>query len=93
MTYIVANETLNLTHSLTPTHHRAVHKAGRWVWSTGDGRRSTADNPWRRSTCRREIIQFRDWGKAPERITLMFGDIWISHLFDKYSPASGGFVP
>ena len=22
--------------------HRAVHRAGRWVWSTGDGRQSTA---------------------------------------------------
>jgi len=26
-------------------------------------------------------------------IMLTFGDIRISYLFDKYSPASGGFVP
>jgi len=40
---------------VTPSRHRTVHKAGRWVWSTGDGRRSTADNTWRRSTCRCEL--------------------------------------
>jgi len=36
---------------------------------------------------------FRGWGKAPERITLIFGDIRILQLFDKYSPASESFVP
>jgi len=44
------------THSITPSRHRSVHKAGRWMWSTGDGRRSTVDNTWRGSTCSREII-------------------------------------
>jgi len=42
--------------ALCPSRHRAMHKAGRWVRSTGDGRRSTVDNTWRRWTCRREII-------------------------------------
>jgi len=46
------------TRRVTPSRHRAVHKAGHWVWSTGNGRRSTVDNTWRRSTCRREIIFF-----------------------------------
>jgi len=32
-------------------------------------------------------------GKAPEGIMLIFGDIRISYLFDKYFPASAGFVP
>jgi len=36
------------TRCVTPSRHRAAHKAGRWVWSTGDGRRSTVDNTWRR---------------------------------------------
>jgi len=35
----------------------------------------------------------RGWRKAPEGITLMFGDIRISYLFDKYSPASGALFP
>jgi len=33
-------------------------QTGCWVWSTGDGRRSTVDNTWRRS----------GWRKAPEGI-------------------------
>jgi len=41
---------------ITPSCHHAVHKAGHWVWSTGDGHRLTIDNIWRWSTCRREII-------------------------------------
>jgi len=49
----------NATRCVTPSRHRAVHKAGHWVWSTGDSRRSTVDNTRRRSTCRREII--RSW--------------------------------
>ena len=44
------------TRCVTPSRHRAVHKVGRWVWSTSDGRRSTVDNTWRRSTCRRVIM-------------------------------------
>jgi len=32
------------TRCVTPSRHRAVRKAGRWVWSTGDGRRSTVDD-------------------------------------------------
>jgi len=43
------------THCVTPSRHRAVHKAQRWVWSTCDGRRSTVDQLSQRSTCRREI--------------------------------------
>jgi len=31
--------------------HHCVHKAGCWVWSTGDGRRST----WQWSSCHRKI--------------------------------------
>ena len=37
--------------------------------------------------------KFRGWRKAPEGITLMFGNIRISYLFDKYSPASGALSP
>jgi len=37
------------------SRHRAEFKAGRWVWSSGDGRRSTVDNTWRLSTYRYEI--------------------------------------
>jgi len=47
-------------HCVTPSHHRAVHKAGRWVWSTGDGRWSTVDNTWWRSTCHHENILSSD---------------------------------
>jgi len=39
-------------------------------------------------TVRTEQLWSRGWRKAPDGITLMFGDIRISYLFDKYSPAS-----
>jgi len=52
------------TRCVTSSRHRAAHKAGRWVWSTGDGRRSTVDNTSRRSTCRREIILSWEVGKS-----------------------------
>jgi len=76
------------TRCVTPNCH-AVHKTGCWVWSIGDGRRSTVDNTWRRSTCVAKL--FRGSETAPEGITFIFGDIRISYLFDKYSPALGDF--
>ena len=71
------------TRCITLSRHRAVHKAGRWVWSTCDDRRSTVDNTWRRSTCRRKIILSSEVGEKLQRIL---------HLFDtgKFSPASEG---
>jgi len=54
------------TRCVTPSRHHAVHKAGRWVWSTGDGRRSTVDNTWRRSTWRREIILGSEVGEKSQ---------------------------
>ena len=35
------------------------------------------------------LLVQRFFREAPEGNTLMFGDIRISYLFDKYSPASG----
>jgi len=46
------------------------------LWSTGDGRRSTVDNTWRRSTCRLEIIPSPEVGN-------------YAYFGDKYPPASG----
>jgi len=37
----------HMTCSITP-NHCAVHKAGCWVWSTGNSRQSTVDNTWQR---------------------------------------------
>jgi len=31
------------TRCVTPSRHRVIHKAGCWVWSTSDGRRSTVE--------------------------------------------------
>jgi len=72
------------TRCVTHSRHRAMHKAGRWVWSTGDGRRSTVDNTWRRLTCRREIILSSAVGEKHAS----FGNIRIPYLFDKYSLTS-----
>jgi len=37
-------------------------------------------------------FSFRGWGNAAKGITLIMGDIRISYLFDKYSPASGAVL-
>jgi len=47
----------------------------------------TIDNAWRRSICQREILLSLEVGEKLRGITLIFGDIRISYLFDKYSPA------
>jgi len=64
------------TRCVTPSRHRAVHKAGRWVWSTGDGRRSTVYNTWRRSTCRREIILSSEVGEKLQRELCLWLEIF-----------------
>jgi len=87
----IKTPTNHAMHFITPSRHCAVYKAGFWVWSTGDGRQSTVDNKWRWSTCRHKIILSSEVGE--KEITLIFRDIWISYLFDKYSPAAGGTVP
>jgi len=52
------------TRCFPPSRHRAVQKAGRWVWSTGDGHRSSVDNTWQRSPRRREIILSLEVGES-----------------------------
>jgi len=78
------------TRCVTPSRHRAVNKAGRWVWSTGDGRRSTVDNTWRRSTCRRDIIlSSKVWEKLQRKLCLFLEILEFHILFNKHSPATG----
>jgi len=79
-------------HCITHSHH-AVHEAGRcdrqamvvsWLLRTlGNDRRAVM-----KLNLSTEVGE-----NSPEGITSMFEDIQISYLFDKYSPASGGFVP
>jgi len=40
-----------------------------------------------------ELFLVQRLGKAADKITLISGDIQISYLLEKYSPALGGFVP
>ena len=43
-----------------PVAHRAVHRAGRWVWSTGDCRRSTVVGSLSVSR-RRQVLSITSW--------------------------------
>jgi len=71
---------------VTPSYHQAVHKAGCWVWSTGDGRRSTVDNTWW-STCCREIILSSEVGEKLQRELCLCLEIFEICIFlNKYSP-------
>jgi len=64
------------TWCVTPSRHHAVHKAGRWVWSTSVGRQSTVDNTWRRSTCHCEIILSSEVGEKLLRELCLFLEIF-----------------
>jgi len=64
------------TRCVTLSRYRTVHKAGCWVWSTGDGRRSTVDNAWQRSTCRREIILSSEVGEMLQWELRLFLEIF-----------------
>ena len=85
---------------VTPSRHRVVHKAGRWVWSTGDSRRSTVDNTWRRSTCCRETILSSEVGEKLHREFRLFLDIFefciclinIPSFREELSPIPGALV-
>jgi len=61
---------------------RQATVVGRLLTTLGDDRRAIAI-----------LVLVPRLGKAPARITHVFEDIQISYLFDKYSPASGSFVP
>jgi len=71
------------THCVTPRCHRAAHKAGCWVWSTGNGRRSTVDNTWRRSTCHREIILRSEVGEKLQRELRLCLEIFEFPIYTK----------
>jgi len=76
-------------------HQRTVQRivSQSWTLSVIDRWRSSA-HWWQHLVTidvpSQNYAQFRSCRKAPERIMLIFGDIRILYLFDKYSPASGG---
>jgi len=68
---------------VTPSRHRAMHEARRWVWSMSviDRRRSSFDCWQHLATIdvpSRNYFYFSGRRKAPEVITLTFADIQIS---------------
>jgi len=63
-------------HCITPSHHRAVHKAGRWVWSTGDGCRLTVDNTWQWQTHHHKRILNLEVGEKLHRELRLFLEIF-----------------
>jgi len=68
------------THCITLSCHHAVHKAGRCMWSTADGRRVTIDNTWQWLTCRCEIILSSEVGQKLQKVLHLFLEIfkfWI----------------
>jgi len=79
-------------------HHTqsSLCSAQRWTMSVIDRRRSSVScwttlSDYRRAVAKLFLIQRLE--KSSRGITLIFGDIQISYLFEKYFPASGGFVP
>jgi len=52
---------------------------GRWVWSTGGGRRSTVYSTWQRSTCHNEIFLTPTFGQKLQRKHVPY--FWISKNF------------
>ena len=60
---------------------RQATVVGRLLTTVSDDRRAVA-----------KLFLVQRLGKALDGITLIFGDIRISYLFDKYSPSSRGLV-
>jgi len=69
-------------HCITPSHHRAVHKAGRWVWSTGDGHQSTTvDNIWRWSIAIVKLFLAQRLGESSRDNYTYFWEIFEFHIW------------
>jgi len=71
---------IKVTQCITASRHRAMHKAGCWVLSTGDSCRSTVGNIWQRSMCLCEINFSSEAGEKLQRKLHLFLEIFQFHI-------------